>query len=354
MRILLTVDPEIPVPPPQYGGIERIVSSLCQEYTRAGHEVWLFAHPDSGEAAVTKLLGWKRLKSGGLLNIAVNALQLARAVRSIKPDVIHSFSRLLYLYPVLGISRARIVQSYQRKVSPQSTRLMRMVAGKQIFFTACGAHMFATLPATHRWQAIHNFTDTRFFVPIAEPSLDYLFFLGRIEPVKGTREAIQAARSAGKKLIIAGNIPREHQDYFDKEVRPYIDNERLIYVGPVNDEQKRKLLQHAQALLFPISWEEPFGIVMSEALACGTPVLAFRRGAVSEVIQEGVNGFIVSHVAELSAAILRLPELDRARVRESAADRFSAQYIAGEYLSLFERLAPNRQPFGGAKTTATT
>jgi glycosyltransferase involved in cell wall biosynthesis len=336
LKLLLTADPLLPVPPAQYGGIERIIDGLITEYATMGHEVILLAHPDSTAKDAAKIIGWKGLEVNSKTDIARNGLQLRAIYQREKPDIVHSFSRLLYLYPLFLTTKARVVQSYQREISPVSTaRAFRLVKDR-LTFTACGAHMFQHLPNPENWHAIHNFTNTDFFCDDPEKPKDYLFFLGRIEDIKGAHEAIQVAKATGERLILAGNIEQAHIAYFNEKVKPYIDGKQIRYVGLVDDEQKCRWLQGAKAMLFPIKWEEPFGIVMAEALACGVPVLAFRRGSVPEVIDHGKTGFIVDSVDEMASAVNSISQLDRRACCSTALQRFSTSAIAAQYLQLYK------------------
>lgn len=339
MKILLSVDPEIPVPPVHYGGIERIVDGLAQEYHKNGHEVLLLAHPDSSAIGATQIIPWQGSSSSSKWDTLRNAFQLYRCSQQFQPQVIHSFSRLLYLYPVFAGTKIPVVQSYQRAISPTSTSVASWIAGSRLQLVACAAHMFAHLPQSDRWKAIYNFANTNLLVPPAlNASRSYLAFLGRIEDIKGTYEAIVVAQRTGEQLIIAGNIPAEHQHYFEQYVRPHIDGEQIRYIGPVNDQQKLSLLQGAKALLFPIKWAEPFGIVMAESFACGTPVLGFNIGSVPEVIQSGVNGWVCQDIEEMVQAVGRISDLNHQIVQTTGVLSFSASVIAGQYLSLFEHL----------------
>ena len=161
-----------------------------------------------------------------------------------------------------------------------------------------------------------------------------IVFLGRIEEIKGTSEAIRAAISTNQKLIIAGNIQEGHDSYFQEKILPYLSHPLIEYIGTVNDEQKKALLQGAKALLFPIKWEEPFGIVMAEALSCGTPVIGFNRGSVPEVIIHGKNGFIVHDTEELASMISKINSLSLEDIREDAITRFSLRKVAKNYLRI--------------------
>ena len=286
MRILLTVDPEIPVPPLNYGGIERIADSLIKAYSEKGHQVFLVAHPDSSNKFAEKIYGWPSQNSRGTKNILFNSFFLNKITNEVKPDVIHSFSRLLYLYLTFLSKKIPVVQTYQREISEKSTRFAAQVAGSKLSFTSCGAHMIKGHAIAEKATPVHNFTDTEYFVPNEKTEKDILFFLGRIEDIKGTREAVEVAIAANQKLVIAGNVEPEHEQYFDAYIKPHLNNSLIEYVGPVNDEQKLIYLQRSKAFLFPIKWEEPFGIVMAEAMACGVPVIGFNRGSVPEVVKD--------------------------------------------------------------------
>lgn len=335
MKLLLTADPLLPVPPLQYGGIERIIDGLISEYAKLGHEVILLARPESIAKDASKIIGWKGLRVNAKTDILRNGLQLRSVFAREKPDIVHSFSRLLYLYPLFLTTGARVIQSYQRDISPVSTGRASRLAGRKLTFTACATHMYRSLPHAENWHPIHNFTNTEFFQDDPNRPKEYLFFLGRIEDIKGAHEAVQVALATDEKLVLAGNIEEEHVPYFQSKVKPFIDGKQIKYVGLVDDEQKRRWLQGAKALLFPIKWEEPFGIVMAEALACGTPVLAFRRGSVPEVVAHGQNGWIVETVDEMAEAVSKLDQIDRAVCRKAAEERFSAKVIARQYLQLY-------------------
>ena len=337
MKILMTVDPEIPVPPISYGGIERIADGLILEYTKQGHEVFLLANKDSTCQAAKMIIGWKGRASESIWDSIKNAFQLLKYVHEIKPDVIHSFSRLLYLWPALRIKQVKAVMTYQREISNRTTLYTHKFAGKKICFTSCGQHMTKKLTLNNKFIPIHNFTDTEFFTDDDKVNKDYLMYLGRIQDLKGTKEAIDVALKTNQRLIIAGNIHPGHETYFKKEIEPYFSYDNIEYIGPVNDEQKRYFLQRSKALLFPVKWEEPFGIVMAEAMACGTPVIGFRRGSVPEVIKEGETGFIVDTEEEMIKAINNIGKIDRKMVRKDCEERFSREIIANQYLALLKQ-----------------
>ncbi len=338
MKILLTCDPEIPVPPKLYGGIERLVDGLAHEYKKQGHLVYLLAHPESTCTAAEEIFHFPALYSRGYKNVAKNAIKLYKVAKKIKPDVVHSFSRLLYTYPLLLTSNLSFLQTYGRLISPHSTKLASIIGGKKINFTSAAEHMLTHLKNTKKFTPVYNFVDTSYFVPNENIEKDYLMFLGRIEDIKGTKECIETALATNTKLIIAGNIQPGHDEYFNTYIKPYLENPLIEYVGPVNDEQKLYYLQRSKAFLFPIKWEEPFGIVMAEAMACGLPVIGFNRGSVPEVVTHAKTGFIVENKKEMIDAVANIGNIDRDEVRKDCVNRFSVEIIAGQYLELLQRI----------------
>jgi glycosyltransferase involved in cell wall biosynthesis len=263
--------------------------------------------------------------------------QVWKACRDHRPDVVHSFGRLAYLLPILPKPMLK-VQSYQRAVSRRSVVWGRRLARGTLLFTACSADCARTAGDGGEWHPIFNGAPADLFTPTkTAPPEAPLVFLGRLERIKGPHTAIRVARASGRKLVLAGNIPSlpGAQAFFDTEIAPHLDGEKIAYVGPVNDEQKNRLLGQAAALLMPIEWREPFGIVMAEALACGTPVLGFPLGSVPEVVQDGVNGFLCSNVEEMVEAVGKIGSLSRAACRRDFEERFSDRVLVTQYEGLY-------------------
>jgi glycosyltransferase involved in cell wall biosynthesis len=340
MRILLTVDPEIPVPPPLYGGIERIVDGIATELRLRGHKVGMVAHPDS-TCPVERLFTWPGPSSGGLRNGVANAFALLGAVRRFRPDVVHSFSRLGYLLPLLAL-RVPAIMSYQRHTGGRKLALAQALGGRSFQFTALSEFIVDMgRRGGGRWSVVPNFTDTGFyrFVPEVPPDAP-LVFLSRIERIKGAHTAIEIARRSGRRLVIAGNRVEtgEGPEYWRREIEPKLAPGKVDFVGPVNDEQKNALLGGAAAMLVPIEWDEPFGIVFAEALACGTPVISCPRGALPEIVLPGEHGFLVNSVEEGVAAVRDLPRISRAACRARCEALYSRHGVVGEYESLYRRL----------------
>jgi glycosyltransferase involved in cell wall biosynthesis len=335
LNIAITVDPEIPVPPTLYGGIERIVYLLVEELIKRGHSVTLFAHPKSNTSA--KLVPWRGKSSPSFFDTLQNSYKLWQYYQRESYDVVHSFSRLAYLSPLLNKKVAKVM-SYQREPTVSQVKKARLIAkGNSLAFTGCSDYISDQLKHVAQVTTVYNGVElSKYqFEPAVKEDAP-LVFLGRIEQIKGTHLAIELAKHSGKKLIIAGNIPRSGREYFEIEIFPQL-NENIRYIGAVNDEQKNELLGKACALLMPILWDEPFGIVMIEAMACGTPVIGLNRGAVKEVIVAGKNGYIGSNMDDLLSAIRRISSIDRSFVRTYVEETFSASVIVDQYLEVYKK-----------------
>jgi glycosyltransferase involved in cell wall biosynthesis len=335
-HVLITADPELPVPPRLYGGIERVIDLLIQGLQQRGHRVTLIAHADS--TVECERVAYPRVSSRGAFNIALNAWTVRREVRRRRPDVVQSFGRLAYLAPILS-SPVPKVMSFQRAITPESIERSRRWAGNTLTLTGCSQRLIEPVAHLAPWRVIYNAVpvDRFAFAPHAGDDAP-LMFLGRIEPIKGVHIAIEVARRAHRNLVIAGNIAPEHQAYFDEQVAPQLDGEMIQYIGPIDDAAKSWWLSAAAALLMPVQWEEPFGIVMAEALACGTPVVGLDRGAVPEVVDDGVTGFVCRNADEMVHAVNALPTIDRRECRRAAERRFSAAAMTDAYEALYEQL----------------
>jgi glycosyltransferase involved in cell wall biosynthesis len=344
VRILVTVDPEIPVPPTTYGGIERIVHDLSTALRERGHHVGMIAHADS-TSSVDEKIAWPARSPMRGIDTFRNAMRLHRAVRDFMPDVLHSFSRLAYMTPVMSTGLAKVM-SYQRPPSGRTVRLaQRMARSGSLHFTGCSVHIADMgRRAAGTWSPIHNFVDLRKFTFRESVSDDApVVFLSRIEEIKGAHTAIEIAKRCGIRLVIAGN----HADsgpqlrYWEERIRPEIGRNGIEYVGCVDDAQKNELLGAAMALLVPISWNEPFGIVFAEALACGTPVISAPRGALPEIVRHGVEGFLVEGTNDACSAVAAIAEIDRARCRHRVEEEFCAPRIVGKYCDLYRHAVDN-------------
>jgi glycosyltransferase involved in cell wall biosynthesis len=338
LRIAITADPEIPVPPVLYGGIERIVDMLVRGLVHRGHEVTLFANPES--QVPCRLVPYTRLRSQSKIDTLVNMGHVSGSIQRGHFDLVHSFARLAYLTPLLP-RRIPKIMSYQRGVSPRSVRLGNLLSRGTLSFTGCSAHLI------RRWQSNGHFHVVYNGVPLetyqwtvrVEPNAP-LVYLGRVEEIKGVHLAIEVAGKSGRRLIIAGNVPEaeHHRRYFSERIQPHVDGKSVEYVGAVDDAAKSQLLGRSAALLMPLLWEEPFGIVMAEALACGTPVIGLRRGSLPEIVQQGVNGFVCDSVDQMVLSVGHIAEIDRRDCRRIAEEKFSDRVIVDCYERLYREL----------------
>jgi glycosyltransferase involved in cell wall biosynthesis len=383
MRILITADPELPVPPKLYGGIERIVDILVRELRARNHEVALMAHRQSTVAA-TRLFAWPGLRSQYRWDMLRNTFALWRAARRFKPDVLHSFSRMAYLLPLMltqgkkqkvengkqrtedrrqmsGLisdlppgrrplraggrpptSGLRLLMSYQRKPTERQVARAVKLAGQNLAFTGCSEHICREgRTGGGKWRAIPNCVELDKYTFQSSVSADApLVFLSRVERIKGAHTAIAVAKRTRRPLLIAGNHGEagEEGHYWRTEILPHIGKNGVEYVGAVDDVQKNNLLGHAAGMIVPIEWDEPFGIVFAEALACGTPVISCPRGALPEIVRNGVDGYLVNSLDEACAAVVKLPSINRADCRRRAETAFSSGVVVEKYLDLYSEL----------------
>ena len=335
--ILLIADAYVPVPPVTYGGIERIVDFLAEGLASKGWDVTLACDPESTCKVRTLHHRSSQTRWQGRV---INTFNLLRHVSKNHYDLIHSFAHFDLIAPLWPLTFPKI-QSFQSP--PDWTAInkrIRWIPKRNLHFTTCGRHMvedFARFETTH---AIHNAVrieqfDFRNQIAIDAP----LVFLGRIEPIKGTHTAIRIAQATGRRLIIAGNRSDKPDlnRYFIEEVEPHLSS-RIEYVGPVNDTQKNTLLGGAAAFLMPIEWDEPFGIVMAEALACGTPVIGMARGALPEIVDHGITGACCQTIGEMIEAVGHVEDFSRHACRQSAESRFASDGIVEQYIALYESI----------------
>ena len=338
MRILLIMDPGLPVPPKLYGGHERLVHMFAEEYHRLGHEVSLLAGPDSSGPGRVYTFGRNGLNrpKWDIFKEVITCWSFL-LFNHTKYDLIHNFGRLIYLLPILN-KPVKKIMTYGREIFAPNINFVNKLPFKNLVFTACSNHCLKTGNAAGTWHTVYNAIDfTKYKLTTVLETDAPLMFLGRLDKVKGVHNAIEVAKRMGQKLIIAGNVPETADNlyYYKNKLEPQFDGEQIQYVGPVNDIMKNHYLGKAKALLFPIEWDEPFGLVMIEAMACGTPVVGYNRGSVPEIIIEGKNGFIVNNVTEMSSALQKIGTIDRTSCRQTAEERFDKIVISKRYLELF-------------------
>jgi glycosyltransferase involved in cell wall biosynthesis len=341
MKILLLMDPFIPIPPIHYGGIERVIYDIACKYVEMGHEITIIAGPNSKSPG--NLITYSKNGNGYTkLDFSVlTELYLILKKEIPRHDVIHNFGRLAFLFPVAWTKIVK-VQTYMRYITPNNIKCLNRIGGRNITYTAVSEAIVKTgISGGGEWKTVYNCAPIHQFDFVQKVADDApLVFLGRLDRCKGAHSAIAVAKNTNRKLIIAGNISHlQHElDYFNNEVKPHIDNEQIKYIGVVDNEQKNKLLGIAAAMLLPIEWYEPFPIVLPESFACGTPILAFRNGGVPEGIREGVTGFLSSNVHEMSNHVNDIHVLNRMACRKEAEEKYSDTVIAKEYLKIYNRI----------------
>ena len=346
MRIALIAPLAESVPPKLYGGTERIVSWLAEELIALGHEVTLFASGDS-------------VTSGNLVAVIPRAIRLSRprpdplpayaalldavAVAAREFDILHCHTEWIHLPLVERLGVPHLTTIHNRLDTPDLPPLVRRFPEAPL--VSISNHHRSPLPPGNWLGTVYHGMPADILSPSYEPG-QYLVFLGRLTKEKGPETAIRIAKAAGMELRMAAKIPRSETRYYKERLQPQLDGAQIKLVGELNDSAKGDLLRGAAALLFPIDWPEPFGLVMIESMACGTPVIAYRRGSVPEVIDEGETGFVVDNEDEAIAAVKRIGELDRRRVRAAFVRRFTARRMANDYLRHYRLMlqqAPRRQ-----------
>ena len=326
------------VPPKLYGGTERVVSYLTEELVRQGHQVTLFASGDSlTEAKLVPVCKQSLRLAPGCVDPLAHHVMLVERVLDEKNnfDLIHFHIDYLHYPRSRSADVATLTTLHGRLDIPDLVPLYRRF--RDVAVVSISESQREPLPWLN-WQATvyHGLpVESLEFRPTPGK---YLAFLGRISPEKGLDVAIAIARQAGVELKIAAKIDRVDQAYFDTVIKPLLDGPGVEFVGEIGHADKSEFLGGAMALLTPVQWPEPFGLVMIEAMACGTPVIGFPRGSVPEIVEDGVSGFIVRGVQEAARVVKAVPALSRRRCREYFERRFSATRMCEDYLTVYDRL----------------
>lgn len=366
MRIAQIAPPWIPIPPKTYGGTESVIADLIEEQIAQGHDVTLFAPGDARTSA--KLVSFipRSLREEGIpwadAHKAYYHLQQSiEAASSQDFDIIHTHLSTytgLFLFPLtanlatphITTLHSRFPFDHIQNWTGDADAYFLKQWGAQVPLVAISENARNEVPpGAHVVEVIYNGISMLQYMLARKPVDRYLIWLGRFMPEKGPHLAIQAARRAGRPLILAGTIDRASQEsmrYFHEIIEPQIDQEHVRYFGPANRRQKIDLFSRAYGFLNPIEWEEPFGMVMIEAMALGCPVISFSRGAAPELILQGETGFLVQNLEEMIERIPDLAQIDRARTREHVERNFSARTMAENYVKLYRRMA---YPLSGEK-----
>ena len=326
------------VPPKYYGGTERVVSYLTEELVRQGHDVVLFASGDSETDArlVACCRRALRLDKASIDHLAHHAVQLERVYRHRDEfELIHFHTDYLH-YPVSRReSVPHLTTLHGRLDIPDLVPLYREFPEMPV--VSISNSQREPLPRANWVGTVYHGLPEHLYTFREKPG-SYLAFLGRISPEKRVDRAIRIARRVGMPIKIAAKVDLVDRAYFEDVIKPLLDDPGVEYVGEIGEGEKDDFLGHAWAFLFPIDWPEPFGLVMIESMACGTPVIAYPHGSVSEVMEDGVTGFVVNDVDDAVRAVERVNNLSRRRCRDVFEERFSVSRMARDYVTIYERV----------------
>jgi glycosyltransferase involved in cell wall biosynthesis len=328
-------------PPRLYGGTERIVSHLTEELVRQGHDVTLFASGDSRTSATLVPCSEMALRLNPAIRdpIPYHIVMLDEVCRRADTfDVLHFHIDLLH-FPLIGhFTKPTLTTLHGRLDLPDLVPFY--AAFSHIPLVSISDDQRRPMPPVNWAGTVYHGLPGDHLAFTRNPKGDYLAFLGRISPEKRPDRAIAIAAKTGLPLKIAAKVDKVDQAYWDEVIAPMVAaHPNVTFIGEIGDDQKAEFLGNARALLFPIDWPEPFGLVMIEAMACGTPVIAFRCGSVPEIVDDGVSGFIVDTVDQAAEAARRIDQLDRTRIRASFMERFTVERMARDYVEIYRRLA---------------
>ena len=330
------------VPPPAYGGTELIVSLLTDELVRRGHEVTLFASGDSQTIAHLEACCPKALRESGPAEISLyQRLQLNRVfTQAAEFDLIHSHVGEV-VFPYVNFIKTPTLHTVHGIIQSHIEHLWR-ASSQQNFVSISNSQRRRDLNLNYV-ATVYNGIDTNRYSFYPQPNNPpYLAFLGRMSPDKGPHLAIEIAKRTGWHLKMAGKIDLVDREFFETQIKPQIDGKQIEFLGEFNHQGKCPLMGGAVATLFPITWQEPFGLVMAESMAIGTPVIAIAMGSTPEVIEDGKTGFLCHNVDECMAALDRIKEIDRITCRDGVVAKFSVERMVDDYEAVYRMLA--KQP----------
>lgn len=352
MKILLISPPWIRVPPKGYGGIEWVVSLLSDELAKRGHDVTLFATGDSEtKAKLRYTFDEGQTSKLGTLNMTIyDSIQSSEVFKIAEEfEIIHDNSGFLTVAFSHKV-KTPILHTLHGPFT-DDTKLFYTHFKDAVYYNAISEYQKSCLPVLNYVETVYNAIDVHNY-PYSEEKEDYLIMVSRVNPDKGTHLAIRVAKELGEKLVLVGKVDPRDKDYFNEMVKPQVDGKQIVFTGEIAEDEKRRLLKYAKCFIFPIQWTEPFGLVMAEAMACGTPVVALRNGATPEVVENGKTGFIVDTVEEMVNAINNVAEINSRECREHVLASFSPEVMADNYERNYRKiLEENEQLIRFAGTT---
>lgn len=344
MRIAQVAPLHESVPPRLYGGTERVVHYLTEELVKMGHEVTLFAAGDSRTSARLVPCCERSLRLDARIKdpLAPHVYMLEQVIKQAeKFDIIHFHIDYIHFPLMRRLKTPHVTTLHGRLDLPELRPLYEEF--KEMPVVSISDAQRNPLPFVNWVGTVYHGLPRDLYRFYAKPG-DYLAFLGRISPEKRPDRAIKIAERAGMKLLIAAKVDKADREYFETVIKPLLKSPWVEFIGEINDKEKNEFLGRAYALLFPIDWPEPFGLVMIEAMACGTPVIAWRCGSVPEIIEEGVSGFMVESLQEAVEAVEKVANLKRILCRKAFERRFTSEIMAFNYLKVYERLLTTYEP----------
>lgn len=350
MRIALLAPPYLSVPPLAYGGTEKIISLLSDGLVDAGYDVTLFASGDSQTRAKLVSVFPKALGNSGLTkDDAILPLihDLSCYKKASEFDIIHNHAQYLAMF-MADFASIPVVHTihgsyYPGEIPDEKRKVLEVF--KHHRFVSISNNQRGGMPDLNFVDTVYNGIDTNEYTYVEKPRGDYLLWVGRIVAKKGPLTAIEVAQKLNMPLVIAAAIDPVDRPYFEKEVKPHIDKKLITFVGELTQDTLNHLYGNAVATLFPITWHEPFGLVMIESLICGTPVVAYNMGSVAEVIEEGKTGFVVDVAAGVEGlvhAISKVGSIQRGDCRASVISRFSKETMVKGYIEVYKQITVNR------------
>jgi glycosyltransferase involved in cell wall biosynthesis len=357
MKIAHIAPPWIPIPPKNYGGTEIVLYNLVEEQVAQGHDVTLFAPSDAKTSARHVSFFPKSLTDSGVpwqghLKAYYHVYKTIEYIKGHDFDIVHthlSSSSDMYIFPLMShVMTPYVVTLHSRFpfdrvqdwTGDADQYYMEWIASAPMVAISQCARKEVPYPLNFVGVVYHGLPMEQFQPSVSQPE-DFFVWLGRFMPEKGPHLAIQAAQEAGVPLVLAGTVDRhvsQSGNYFKEQIKPLVDGKQIKYIGPVNQKQKVKLLSRARGFLNPIEWEEPFGMVMIEAMAVGCPVISFARGAAPEIMAQDKTGFLVKNVHEMASVIPKVGTLDRIEIREYMKEHFSVRTMAQNYVTIYKKV----------------